>query len=334
LSPPSISIGQGGLASLNLTLDRGAGESGDVTLGISGASVGVTVKVDPTTLASGSTMGRVTVTADPTAVVGSAMIVITGTGPTGKSSISVPLTVTAPVPILLVDHDGSANNGGNTDASPDDSMFINFLTTAGAKYNVYVVPLDSDGPTFDELKNYTTVIWYTGPSYGGGVNRSTVSAADEVALKAYLNQANRELMLFSTEYVYGLSGTADWTMVTDSFVTDYFGLKGCKVDALNHVTYTATGVGGFAGIDLQLVQDTPLASYTSALNPATGTDVLYTAMLDPDGSGVAATPIAVGRKGVGTAGSSKTMMFALPLVNTADMGAGTKAAAFAKAMAY
>jgi hypothetical protein len=149
------------------------------------------------------------------------------------------------------------------------------LDTLGVGYNVYVVPGGANGPSFEQLQEYETVVWYTASQYGGSGNVGTVSSADEIVLKGFLDQGDRNALLFANSYIDGLSGTT-WTESTNSFLTDYIGAVGGVADVLNNQAFTATGVTGTvtAGTSFNVAADTPITTYTDVVNPAQGTDTL------------------------------------------------------------
>lgn len=334
LSATSVSLGQGSVSTVTATLTR-TGDTGPVAFTLSGQPVGVTGAFNPSSVTSDST--QLTLTAATTAVIGSSSLTVQASGTSGVVTATLPLHVTAPVAVLLVDDDGSDNNQGlaNPVASASDDLFRNLLTSAAVPFDVFVVTKDANGPNFAALKNYTTIIWYCGSQYGGTANAGTVSSVDEVNLGAFLDQANRKVVLFADEYLYGTPQGATWTASSSTFVSQYVGAVGYAWDSLNHQAYSATGAGPMAGLALSVASDTPVDTYTDPINPATGTDVLFTAMLDPDGlHGVIAAAIATGRKNVGTAGSSKALYFGFPFENVVDVSANSKSAAFAKVLAY
>lgn len=335
-APSTVSIGQGGLANLAVHADRGAGEAGAITFTVVSPPAGVTASFDPAMAAAGSDLTTLTLNVATTAALGAVMIQVKGTGPTGSQTLMLPLTITAPVQVLLVDDDYSDNNNGGTNptASANDSLFNNLLTGASTPYNTFVVANGANGPTFDQLKSYSTVIWYCGSAYGSTGNVGTVSGADEVNLKAFLDLANKKVVIFCDSYFYAADGTATWTSTANAFASGYLGEQGFAWDKLNNVGYTAAGVGPMAGVDLNVAKDTPDTTYTDPMNPAAGTDVFFTTLLDPDGNGMVAAPISTGRKNVGTAGSSKAIVFGFPFENVVDIATNSKAAAFAKVLAY
>lgn len=334
LNPATLTVGQGGLATVAVDVTR-SGDTGSLSFALSGAPTGVTGAFLPNPTTSDQTTLTLTVTA--TAAQGSSTLTVTGTGATGARSASLPLTITAPIDVLLVDDDRSDNNKGvaNPTASASDNLFRNLLTGGATPYNVYVVPDQANGPTFEQLKNYKTVIWYCASNYSGPGNVNTVSGTDEGVLRSFLDQGARKVIILSSSYFYAQQLGANWTTVTGPWITSYVGLVGYEWDKANNVAYDVTGLNALAGIAMSQAADTPLPTYTDPMNPAAGTDKLFTTPLDPDGNGVIAAAIAVGRKNVGTAATSTVVVFSFPFENLVDAAApNTKAAVFARLLAY
>ncbi|MBI5813274.1 MAG: hypothetical protein HZB27_12170 [Meiothermus silvanus] len=331
LTPAAPSAGQGGSATVQVGVNRNSGTVGNVNLTLLGSAVSPTA--DPAKISysfspnpetgNGSTL---TLNVGANVPPGSYALTVQGQSSGDTETAPLSLTVTAPHTVLLVDDDGSANNSntGSTDLSVSDTLFRNLLTAAGVGYDVFVAPADSNGPTFDQMKGYAKVIWYTGKAYGAN-GFGTLSNVDELSLKAYLDQGNRELLLFSPEYPYDIG--AGWTSTnSDTFFANYLGAQGGKEDpnsntaggGLNHKSFSVTGVTGAvtAGDGYTVQKDTPLPTYTSAINPASGTDTLLTAQADPDNTGTDhPVAVATGRKGVGAAGSSKVVYVGITFEN-------------------
>ena len=90
LSPASVSVTQGGSASVAASVTR-QGEVGDIVLSVSGLPAGLTAA--PLTLASGTTAGTLTLSAAGNATVGTANAIVTATA-AGATSVTQPLSVT------------------------------------------------------------------------------------------------------------------------------------------------------------------------------------------------------------------------------------------------
>ncbi len=103
---------------------------------------------------------------------------------------------------------------------------------------------------------------------------------------------------------------------------------------MNSAGYSVTGATAMAGLTLNVAYNTPINSYTDPVNPATGTDIFFSTMLDPDGNGVVDAAVATGRKNIGTAGTSKAIVFGFPFEDIVDVGTNSKAAVFTRLLAY
>lgn len=337
LTPGAPSAGQGGSATVAVGVSRNTGTVGNVNLTLLGSAVSSTpdpAKVSYSFSPNPETGSGSTLTLNVGANVPPGVYALTVQGQSSSDTETAPLslTVTAPHTVLLVDDDGSANNSssGSTDLSVSDSLFRNLLTAAGVGYDVFVVPTHGNGPTFDQMKGYARVVWYTGNDYSGSTSGGTLSSVDELSLKAYLDQGNRELLLFSTEYPFDIQ--AGWTSTnSDAFFANYLGAVGGEENpnshsaggGLNHRSFPVAGVAGTvtAGDAYTVQKDIPLKTYTSAINPASGTDTLLTTPADPTNSGTdSPVAVATGRKGVGTAGSSKVVYVGITLENLFETG--------------
>ena len=179
------------------------------------------------------------------------------------------------------------------------------------------------------------VIWYTGSVYGGTGNVGTISSADEIALRGFLDQGERKAVLFSNSYIYGLSGTT-WAESTNTFLTQYLGAVGGAADVLNNQAFVASGVTGTAteGRSFEVAADTPINTYTDVVNLAEGTDSLLTVQADPDSEGVRTVTVVSGRKNVGTAGSSTAIYVGFAFENIVDLGDNSKAVLMQALLSY
>ena len=335
LEPATLSLAPGGDGRITVTIDRDD-NSEEVDLALGGSIVGaandptkVSGSFSPDPADGGSSTLSLTVGDEVAA--GSYNLTVTGQSGETSQSATLELTVTGAQTVLLVDDDRSPNNyaPANPDVAPSasDTTFQGLLDTLEVSYNVYVVPGDANGPSFEQLQEYETVIWYTASQYGGAGNVGTVSSADEIVLKGFLDQGDRKALLFANSYVDGLSGTT-WTESTNSFLTDYIGAVGGVADVLNNQAFTATGVADTvtAGTSFNVAADTPITTYTDVVNPAPDTDTLLSVLADPDGEGVREVAVVSGRKGVGAAGSSSAIYVGLAFENIVDLGTNSKAA--------
>ncbi len=333
--PVAVTVGQNGITTLNVLVTR-TNETGTITFSIADLPAGVTATFSPpSTTGSATLLTLTTTTATPIAF---GNFTLSGVGTRSTSVIHVGLTVTAPVETLLIDDDLSDNNKGDAEpvASPSDVLFKDLLTKANVPYNVYVVAKDANGPTFEQLKSYRNVIWYCGSEYLGAANVNTLSSADEVALRAYLDLGSRKVSIFASSYLYGQGTNNNWNAVQGEWLRFYIGAAGVAWDRLNDNTYTVNGVGVLAGTTMAVANGTPIRTLTDPINPAVGTDTFFTALMDADMNGTEEqASIAVGRRGVGTLGSSKVTFFSFAFENLVELQApNRKLDVFQKVLAY
>jgi uncharacterized protein YjdB len=320
VAPAAPSVAQGGSSSVTVSISRYANNVGNVQLSLTGnVPSGLTANFSPNPeTGSGSTL---TLTASASTAKGTYNLFVEGQSSQDTETTALTVTVTAPHDTLLVDQDDSSNNYGyDSNLSASDSLFQTLLNSAGVGYDVYVAPNGGNGPNASQLEKYTTVIWYNGNAY-----YDVPTSADKLSMQTYLDQGGKKLVLFYTEYPYDIG--ANWTSTSgDSFFANYIGAMGgveapynnAKGSGLNHQSYPVAGVSSVvtSGDSYNVQNDTPLKTYTSAINPAAGTDALLTVSADPDRSGTDRdVPIIVGRKSVGTAGSSKVIYSGLTFEN-------------------
>ncbi len=288
---------------------------------------GVTQTFVPNPATAGSI--TLTVTIGTTGIVPGAYVLdivgTSGTGATAESyTVHLPLTVTAPTTTLLVDNDGSPNNADPTDTtavpSASDTLFPSLLTGESIAFQTFIVPsgAPTTSPTTADLKNYTTIVWYTGANYGG--DDPSLSDVQEAILADWLDQGGHTLIMLSEALVYDRK-TGTWDSgETDDFLSNYIGAMGDFADGdLEDVTYTANGVAGtaFAGETYHVIADSPIQSTGDIINPTTAANPpvpLVTVMSDPDVTGTPITaPIVVGRKSIGAAGTSQLVYVGMPI---------------------
>jgi hypothetical protein len=333
-NPATLSLAPGGSAQVTLTLERISGFEDAVTLALSGSVVGeandptkVSGSFTPNPADSGSSTLALSIGSDVAA--GSYELSVTGVSGALTETAVLGLTVTGAQAVLLVDDDRSANNyepaNPNVTPSASDTIFQETLNTLGVGYNIYVVPSDESGPSPEQLSGYETVIWYTASQYGGAGNLGTVSSADEIVLKSFLDAGERQLLLFADSYIYGIDSS--WTQSTNSFLTDYIGAIGGAADVLNNQAYVASGVAGTVteGSSFNVAANTPISTYTDVVNPAPETDTLLTIPTNPDGEGIRDVTVISGNPDAGTASSSSVIYVGLPFENIVDVGSNSKA---------
>ena len=338
VAPATLSLAQGGSGNVTVTINRTGSFAGAVALTLEGSSVGpndISGSFAPSPANGGSSTLSLSVGAN--FAPGDYALTVRGVAGSLDKTAAFSLTVTAPKTILLVDDDRSSNNSSpsNPDAVPSasDTIFKAALDSLGVAYNVYVVPFGVNGPSFDAIKDYATVIWYTASHYGGNDNGATISSVDEINLKVFLDQGDRKAIVVSNSYFEGLR--SNWAAITNSFVNDYIGVIGAKANVSNNNAFTASGVvgTGTAGLNLNVAK-TPIDNYFSVVNPAGSSNTLVTVQANPDGTTTRAVAVATGNSGVGTAGTSKVVYVGFALENIIDIGANSKKALLEKLLAY
>jgi hypothetical protein len=330
VTPAALSLPLGGTQTLSVAINRDTSSTTftdpiTFTLLVPNTitGTGVTAQFTPNPATAATTSLQVYIgTTGVTA--GSYTLEVVGTAGSQTYTVNLPLTVTTPKSTLLVDNDGSANNVDPTDTSnpqsPSDTLFATLLQGESIGFNTFVADESTVGIATDPgttvLASYSTIVWYTGYLSGG-----TISPGQEAILQSWLDAGNHTLLLFSENLFYDL-GKGDWvTPEDDTFLAGYVGAAGDAHDdaALDEMTYYATGTvsTAFAGELFQVIKDSPITNTGDVVNPATGTDVLATVVDNPNGqlAAAGAVPIAVGRKHVGTAGTSTVVYVGMPIEN-------------------
>ena len=346
VAPTALMLPLGGMQTVTVTIDRGVGSTTftdpltfELDLPSTITGTGVTAAFAPNPATAGSTTLTVNIGTTGIAAGNYTMNVVAkaGTGAAAMQyTVPLPLKVTsAAVTTLLVDADYSENNVDTTDVnatpSVSDKLFPVLLQNETIDYNTFVVPALATAattPATTDLTGYSTIVWYTGETYG--TLTATITPVQQAILESWLDQGGHTLIIFSQNMVYDLYA-GNWTSETNSFLTNYVGAIGSAADGdLNHATYTITGATGtaLAGKVFQVIGDQPIGSSGDTINPATGTDVLGTVVSNADGvlTPAAAIPIVVGRKAVGTAGTSKVVYVGAPAENILMTAANNSAA--------
>ncbi len=332
-NPATLSLAPGGNAQATLTITRGSAFTGEVALTLTGSVVGTAA--DPTKVSGSLTpnpadgdSSTLSLVVGSEVAVGTYDLVVTGSSGTLSQSATLRLSVTGAQTVLLVDDDRSANNydpaNPNITPSASDTIFQEVLTALGVGYNIYVVPGDASGPSAEQLQNYETVVWYTASAYGSEGNIGTISSADEVSLKAFLDQGERQALLFANSYIDGIDSS--WDTTTNTFLTDYIGAIGGVADVLNNQAFVASGVAGEVteGTAVNVAANTPITTYTDVVNPASSTDSLMTVPADPDSTGTRDVTVVSGNPDAGTAGTSSVVYIGLAYENIVDVGSNSK----------
>lgn len=347
LAPTALMLPLGGMQTVTVTIDRDVGTTTftdpltfELDLPATITGTGLTAAFAPNPATVGSTTLTVDVGTTGIAAGNYTMNVVakTGTGAAAMQyTVALPLKVTnAAATTLLVDADYSANNQDTTDVNAiptvSDKLFPVLLQNESIAFNTFVVPAVGTAattPASADLTGYSTVVWYTGNTYGAST--ATITPVQQAILESWLDQGGHTLILLSQNMVYDLYGNGNWTSETNTFLTNYVGAIGSAADGdLNHATYNVTGATAtaLAGKVFQVIGDQPITSSGDTINPATGTDVLGTVVSDADAqvTPAAAIPIVVGRKSVGTAGTSKIVYVGAPVENILVTAANNSAA--------
>ncbi len=175
-------------------------------------------------------------------------ITITAT-PTLSPALAVTTTLSAKAPgsVLLVNDDRWY---------PVDAPYRSALQANGIAYDVWRVPTtwagpESGAPSFDRLRWYPEVIWFTGYDW-----YQTLTANNEQALRQYLTGGGR-LMLSSQDYL-GERGFND-------FGRQVLGLLD-RADDLSSTLVAGTTGGLFDGLNFAPIEF-PYTNYSDALAP-------------------------------------------------------------------
>lgn len=343
LNPATLALAPGGNQTVMVNLNRNGGFTGNVTLALEGAIVGngadkISGSFTPNPASGGSSTLSIAVgTSVPP---GDYSLTVRGTGGNTNRPVILKVTVTAPATVLLVDDDQSSNNQNPADPkaalSDSDTAMRKALDDLSVNYNVFVVPTRENGPSFDQLKGYQTVVWYTGDGADLSPNTATVSSTDELNLAAYLDQGNRKLVLFSGGYLRAYADRR-YQAITNDFINNYIGATKGRFD-FNQASFTASGVAGAvtAGLKLQVagIQNS-VNAYTSVFEPGTGTDTLLTIQADPANTGTTQTvAIGTGNKDAGAAMTSKVVFVGFPAENIVDISTNSKKTVVEKLLAY
>ncbi|MEM4728792.1 MAG: CARDB domain-containing protein [Thermoplasmata archaeon] len=131
---------------------------------------------------------------------------------------------------LLVDDDGSANNGGTLyNATQNVSRALNAL---GYDFDVFVVPTGADGPDLNKMSQYNAIIWCAGES------PDALTASDRSNLQDFLKKGDgRGLWLIGQKAV--LPG--DYSSGSDPFCRDFLRVA-LVSDPASHTPSTIEGV--------------------------------------------------------------------------------------------
>jgi hypothetical protein len=260
-----------------------------------------------------------------------------------QQELKVNVTIAATKGYLLIDDDQSPNNWDTTrpnHRSASDSTYRDLLNTMNIPFDEIIVknPFNKpvNRPSFEQLKEYKIVLWYTGYEYDfGAPNLWTISTTDETNLRAFLDLGNRKVMIFSETYARGLNGTT-FGSTNNTFVKDYLGLVGAKGNVITNKSFVANGTleTSTAGLSFEVAANNPMRTDASVLNPNTGTDTLITIPAALVGNNETQLAALTARKKNGAAESSAALLIAFPFENIVDLGGNTKKVLMDKIFAY
>ncbi|MEK7207509.1 MAG: hypothetical protein AAB134_06480 [Pseudomonadota bacterium] len=198
--------------------------------------------------------------------------------------------------ILLVDDDASDNNNipGDTRKSVSDTVFRKLVSDAvggdAASWAAETVKTNANGPSIDKLRKYSRIIWYTGSSYGGNPdNTSVLSIEDEKTVRRYLEETGGAVVLISPGYASKvLEQGSTWEESSWPFLKEVLGIRGGHGLAQRFQPGTVTTT---QGTKYQVGKGGAVESQFSAVNPG-GANVVFTAELDGMKSTGQPTPVA------------------------------------------
>ena len=200
-----------------------------------------------------------------------------------------------PLRILLVDDDPSDNNyqPGDKRLSLSDQVFRKLAADAvggdAAAWAVEAVKIYESGPGIDRLRKYSLILWYTGASYGGNPdNTSVLGIEDEKTVRRYLEEVGGVVVLFSPGYaskVLGADGT--WEKSNWPFLSEVLGIAGGHGLAQRFLAGT---VKSSSGTQFNVGKGGAVETQFSIVNPDSAT-VLFTTTL-ANVKGDAGTPVA------------------------------------------
>ncbi len=157
--------------------------------------------------------------------------------------------------ILLVDDDDSSNVGteekwNNSGPYGMDTGFIidEALTDAGFTHDSYVVEAFQNGPDFQMMTNYSTIIWAFGYEWGYG---PTLTRADYWRLQSFMD-AGGSVWFIGNALVSSLYGLVNYTKTGQNrFAADDFALKYLGIEEY----FPWSGIPGIANTTSNAIMD-------------------------------------------------------------------------------
>jgi hypothetical protein len=188
------------------------------------------------------------------------------------------------VTILVVDDDGSTNNGGTYQSV--ENHFFNALDDAGYDYDTFIVDWTvtsppQNGPTLLEMSDYDLVIWFCGETWGY-YGLDVLTTADENNLADYLDNGGN-LFLSAQDYLYANYPSAG-SFSSGQFPYDYLAVTSVQQDYFAPPASCAGVTGSFAaGMSFSCA-----VPYPSATLWCDWIQTSDTGLLIADGTGAAA----------------------------------------------
>jgi hypothetical protein len=203
---------------------------------------------------------------------------------------------TGPLRILLVDDDASDNNNipGDTRKSVSDTVFRKLVSDAvggdAASWAIETVKTNANGPSIDKLRKYSLILWYTGASYGGNPdNTSVLSIEDEKTVRRYLEETGGAVVLISPGYASKvLEQGSTWEESSWPFLNEVLGIRGGRGFVQRFQPGT---VSTSKGVQFQVGKGGAVESQFSAVNPG-GATALFTSALNVRESAGQPVPVA------------------------------------------
>ncbi len=134
--------------------------------------------------------------------------------------------------VLIIDDDNSDNTMGGEDFNNsglyewDTAHLMDIaLDDLSIAHDVSVVNSGFFGPTFEELTNYTTVIWMCGFEFQPNW---TLGSRDRIRLTSYI-EAGGNVWFIGNQMIRSLNGYGNYTLETDSFAYEYMGVEAFEI---------------------------------------------------------------------------------------------------------
>jgi len=134
--------------------------------------------------------------------------------------------------VLIIDDDDSDDTQAGDDFNNSGPyewdtahLMDDALDNLGIDHDVSVVSSGFYGPTFEEISNYTTVIWMFGYEFRPNW---TLGSRDRIRLTSYI-EAGGNVWLIGNQLVRTLNGFGNYSLPTDSFTYEYLGVESFEI---------------------------------------------------------------------------------------------------------